>query len=207
MGLKKFDLDYRKKRALLIVLSVIILFAVYFFKSASFILRALATLAVLGLFYSIDHFYDIQFKKRHYVFILIIATLSFLASPLYFIYPDYDKIQHFIQPMLTCSLVFYMISKLHLELKWKLAFTFFTVIAILGIFEIGEFALDSLFDLKLQGVFLRDISGIEKFNLLMEPLKDTMIDLIYGVLGVAIYCIGFGISLRKKLHHNIFRED
>src|SRR3989344_3344542 len=161
---------------------------IYFFQDSSFILRAISTVSLVLLFYVIDHFYYIKFRRRHYVFIIIIAILSFLLSPAYFVYPNYDKVQHFIQPMLVCSMVFFAINKLHLELKWKIVFTFFVVVAILGIFEMGEFALDSLFNLKLQGVYLRDARGFEKFNLLLDPLSDTMIDMALGILGSGIYC-------------------
>ena len=57
----------------------------------------------------------------------------------------------------------------------------------LSIFEIIEFLLDQFFDLKLQGVFLRDISGISKFDIMMDKNDDTMIDLILGTIGSAIF--------------------
>jgi len=201
-----FHLDYKKKRLILAILSIFILVSFYFFKSASFTLRAVSTIAVMTFFYATDHFYNIKFRKRHYFFMIMIVIMSFLASPLYYIYPNYDKLQHFIQPMFTCSLVFYMINKLHLELKWKIAFTFLSVVAILGIFEIGEFGLDSLFDLKLQGVYVRDMGGFEKFNLMMDPLKDTMIDMAFGIFGSGIWCSTFAISMKKKLNINILKE-
>jgi hypothetical protein len=99
-----------------------------------------------------------------------------------------------------------MISKLELELKWKIVFTFFTVFAILGVFEIGEYTMDRLFDFKLQGVYLRDLSGVQKFNLIMDPLSDTMTDMALGIIGAGIYCISFAFYMRKKLHKKIFRE-
>ncbi|MEI6849907.1 MAG: hypothetical protein WCK29_02630 [archaeon] len=204
--MKRFHLDYTQKRLLIVLFSILLLLIIYFFKDASTWLRVLSAIATLVFFYSVDHFFNIGFRKRHYAFMIIIVIFSFLLSPLYFIYPNYDKFQHFFQPMLLCSLIFYMINKLHLELKWKLVFTFFVVFAILGIFEIGEFTLDSFFNLKLQGVFLRDEQGLDKFNLLMDPLSDTMVDLVYGLLGAGIYCVGYAFVLRKKLYHNIFRE-
>lgn len=203
---KKFHLDYRKKRTIIFGFSILLLLMIYFFKSASFILRALSTIAIMLFFYFLDHTYDIRFKKRHYIYIFAIVILSFLASPLYFVYPQYDKIQHFIQPMLACSIIFMMINKLNLELKWKIVFTFFIVVAMLGLLEVGEFALDSLFNMKLQGVFLRDVGGLEKFNLLMDPLTDTMIDLVLGVIGTVIYLAIFAFYSRRKLYHKVFRE-
>jgi len=203
---KQFHLNYSAKRNLLFIFTVLLLIGLYFFKDASTLLRVVSAIGTLFLFYVADHLFDIRFRKRHYVFMLIIVVASFLASPLYFTYPNYDKVQHFIQPILVCSIVFYLINKLHLELKWKLTFTFFVVFAILGMFEIGEYLLDLFFNLKLQGVYLRDLNGLEKFNLLMDPLSDTIVDLVYGMLGCALYCITLAIYYRKKLGMNLLKE-
>ena len=183
------------KRHVIIGLSVILLFMIYFFKNASFMLRAVSSIAFLVFFYAVDHSFDIRFKARHYLFIIIITIASLLLSPLYFVYPQYDKIQHFFQPMLIAAIMYYMIAKLPIDNKWKITFTFFVTLAILGLFEIGEYMLDFLFDLKLQGVYLRDLHGLEKFNLLVEPIDDTMIDLLLGTLGTSVYC-----WMRLKIH-------
>lgn len=82
-----------------------------------------------------------------------------------------------------------MIAKLKLKLKWKLTFVFFTVIGFLALFEIGEYLLDIFFDLKLQGVFLQDIQGLQKFDILLDKIEDTMIDLVLGVLGILSYIL------------------
>ena len=206
MHLKKFHLDYRKKRVAVIIFSLLLLIILYLFQEASTWLRALSTIAVLALFYSADHVFDIRFRQRHYTYVTLILIFSFLLSPFYFYYPSYDKIQHFIQPMLVCSIIFYTVNKINMELKWKIVFTFFIVVAILGIFEIGEFALDSFFNLKLQGVYLRDTQGLEKFHLLLDPLDDTMVDMILGIMGAGIYCVGFAYFMRRKLQNKLFRE-
>ncbi len=161
---------------------------VYFFKNASFVLRAISSIAFLLFFYAIDHWFDIRFKVYHYLFIILIIITSLILSPFYFIYPQYDKIQHFFQPILIAAIVYYMIARLPIENKWKITLTFFTTIAILGLFEIGEYMLDFFFDLKLQGVYLRDWQGLEKLNLIVEPIDDTMIDIFLGMLGTAVYC-------------------
>jgi len=44
--------------------------------------------------------------------------------------------------------------------------------------------------LKLQGVFIRDISGIEKLNLVLSQHDDTMLDMIFGLLGGLVFTIG-----------------
>jgi hypothetical protein len=90
--------------------------------------------------------------------------------------------------MMFASIVLHMLKKLKLDLKWKLFFTFFIVAGFLGIFEIGEYLLDLFFDLKLQGVFLKNLQGeLINFDIIQHPLDDTMIDLSLGVIGTAIY--------------------
>ncbi|MBX4211988.1 hypothetical protein KW787_00840 [Candidatus Pacearchaeota archaeon] len=189
---------YKYKRRIIVGLSFIILLIIYFFKNSSSLLRSISFIALIVFFYIADHVFDIRFQPKHYIFIILIGVSSLLLSPLYYIYPNYDKIQHLIQPMLLGSMIFYMVSKLPLQLKWKLTFTFFITVGLLGLFEIGEYGLDLLFNLKLQGVYLRDIHGVDKFNLVLNRIDDTMIDLIFGVSGVSIYIIGLFLYLRKK---------
>lgn len=189
---------YRHKRRTVIALSTILLLMIYFFHDSSFILRALTTIGFLLFFYFTDHFFDIKFKPVHYLIIILIAIVSVMLSPLYFIYPNFDKVQHFINPILISILIFHAIDKLNLELKWKITYTFFITAGILGLFEIGEFTLDRLFNLKLQGVYLRDYSGLDKFNLIQEPLTDTMDDLILGYTGSLLYAITMFIKKRKE---------
>jgi len=195
----KYNYIYLHKRRTIFAFSIIILLSLYFFKNSSFLLRAFSSISLLTFFYFLDHMFDIKFKMRHYLFMILIIILSILLSPLYFTYPNYDKVQHFIQPILLSSMVFYLIAKLNLELKWKITFTFFTAIGILGLFELGEYGLDHLFDLKLQGVYLRDIGGIEKFNLIVDRIDDTMIDLFLGMIGTMLYSLFLIIKYRKEL--------
>jgi len=193
---KEISSDYKHKRRVIWFFSIFLVLMLYFFQNASFLLRVVTSLEFIILFYLIDHFFDVRFLPRHYAYIFIIAIASILLSPFYFIYPNYDKIQHFIQPMLICSIVFFTVSKLKLELKWKLIFAFFITFSILGLFEIGEYIADYLFNLKLQGVYLRDLSGFKKFNLITEPLDDTMQDLILGFLGSGLYILTNGFYLK-----------
>lgn len=191
---------YKHKRLLVISLSILLLLMIYFFKESTTLLRALSTIAFITFFYIIDHLFDVKFRKIHYLFIILIGISSLMLSPIYFLHPQYEKAQHLIQPILVSSIVFHLINKLNLEKKWKLIFTFFAVISILSLFEIGEYALDIFFDFKLQGVFLRDVYGLEKFNIVLEPLDDTMIDLMFGILGSCFYCLF--VSIYWKVEKN-----
>ena len=194
---KEISLDYNHKRRVIWFFSIFLVLMLYFFQNSSFLLRAVTSLEFLILFYLIDHFFNVRFLPRHYVYIFVIAIVSILLSPLYFVYPSYDKVQHFVQPMLICSIIFFIVSKLKLELKWKLIFAFLITFSILGLFEIGEYVADNLFNLKLQGVYLRDLSGFKKFNLVTEPLDDTMQDLILGFLGSGLYTLANGFYLKR----------
>lgn len=197
--------SYHGKRWTVAILAIFILCMIYFFKDASFILRAVSAAGFIVFFYIVDHWFDIRFKHIHYVFIVIIAIASLLLSPLYYIYPQYDKMQHFVQPILVCSIIYHMVSHLKLEFKWRLIFTFFIVIAILGLFEMAEYSIDQLFNWKLQGVYLRDITGFEKFHVIVEPIDDTMIDLFFGVIGTCLYALVVFIYLRKS-HRLTFKN-
>ena len=115
---KEGSASYRAKRWFIIIFTVIILLSIYLFKNAESVwLRASSTIVFLIFFYVIDHLFDIRFKERHYSYITLIAVFSLLLSDFYFFYPNYDKVQHFIQPMLVCSIIFYMVSKLKIALK------------------------------------------------------------------------------------------
>lgn len=190
---------YHHKRLIVGIISALLLIAIYLFKdSSSITLRYSTFLGVIIVSYIIDHLFDIRLEFKHYIFIIIIGVATLMMSPLYFIHPTYDKFQHFVIPMLLCSIMLFMINKLKLAVKWKITFTVLSVIAFLGIFEILEYVLDSFFNWKLQGVYLRDITGLDKFNLLLDPLTDTIIDLSFGILGSTLYVIYALIRYRTQ---------
>ncbi|MBI2448923.1 hypothetical protein HYV49_01365 [Candidatus Pacearchaeota archaeon] len=187
MSQEKRRRRYKIKRRVILLICIIILALLYAFKNTSFLLRSLSTIGFIIFFYIVDHLFDIDFNEKHYAFALIITFSSFLLSPLYFIYPQYDKIQHLIIPMMYCSIIFHMISHLQLHMKWRLTFIFFLVVGSLSLFELGEYTLDYFFNLNLQGVFLRDLQGLQKFSIIMDRLDDTMIDIALGVIGTLFY--------------------
>lgn len=180
-------LSFDKKRWLIVGFSLALLIGLYTFKNTSFLIRTLSAMALIGFFYAFDHYFDIQFMFHHYLFIFIIAVTGFMLSPLYFIYPSFDKILHFVLPFLYASIIFFMIARLKLSRGWDLLFTFFIIVGSLALFELGEYALDLLFDLKLQGVFLWNQDGSQKFDIILDRNDDTMMDLALGTLSAAIY--------------------
>ncbi|HVY01767.1 MAG TPA: hypothetical protein VHA12_03325 [Candidatus Nanoarchaeia archaeon] len=179
-----------KERKFYFIFSVSLLaIAIYLFLDSSFLVRSFATVIFLAIFYIGDRMYSIQFKDKHYLFFIVLIVMGVLASPLYFLYPQYDKVQHFVMPILMSSMAYYMVNKLPLEKKWKIWYTFYIVVALIGIFELAEYSIDRIFDFKLQGVYLRDISGLSKLNTIQGPLDDTMMDMFLGTLGASIYGI------------------
>ncbi len=191
---------FNNKVKILSIIFLGVLFAVIIaaYESYWFIAQAAATVALMILFIVADHYWNIGFKTRHYIFMLIISITSFLLSDLYFVYSYYDKILHFVIPMLLGSLVFHMVTKLDLRVKWRLLFTFLIISASLGIFEMGEYSLDYFFDLQLQGVYVRDFDTLEKYQLVLGKIDDTMLDMMLGTLGALVYVTSDGIGMFFK---------
>ena len=195
----KKSVNYKVRRRIVIGLSFAILALLYLFRNINYLILSLSAIALILVFYITDHSFDIRFKTRHYVFITFIAVAGFLLYPLYSIYPSYDKFLHFVEPIMLSSFIFHMVSHLNLKFKWRLIFTFFIVIGFVGLFEIGEYTLDYFFDLKLQGVFLRDLQNLgETLHIIQDPLNDTMIDMSLGVLGALTYLVSMSLFFRKS---------
>ena len=192
---KKEVNSYRTKAIIVTAISFFVLIFFLAFRQFFSPLSSISTIVLLFAFYFIDRHFKIDFKIYHYVFIIIIFVSSLFLSSFYFIFTSYDKIQHLVQPILFSSIVFYMVSKLKLSLKLKLTFTFFIVLGVLGLFEVGEYLGDVLFDMKLQGVFLRDATG-QKLELVQNRIDDTMIDFLYGMIGSILYIVSTYIVRR-----------
>lgn len=180
-------MKYQTKRRIIFGISIFLFLSLYFFKNTSTLLRILATLTGLISFYIFDHYYDANFELKHYSYILAFSFFGIFLSPLYFLSENYDKILHLIIPILISSIIFFIVNKQNLNLKWKIAITLMFTIGVLTIFEIIEYALDTLWNFQLQGVYVRDITGLEKFNIIMDKNDDTMIDLILGIFGSMIF--------------------
>lgn len=160
------------------------------FKNMSVLIRVTSVILGLGIFYFLDHAFKLKFKFRHYIYISLILFLGILFSPIYFISSSYDKVLHLLMPILGSIMIFFVVDKLKIKFKWKLLITFTSIFAILGLLEIGEYFLDLLWDFKLQGVYIRDISGLEKLNLVQDKIDDTMMDMLLGLAGSLVFTIG-----------------
>ncbi len=182
----------KKTKYILYTLAGILIFVfLYALKNTSYFVRASTFMFSIIIFCFADSFFRLDFKRIHYLMFLIISTTGVLFSPLYFLYSNYDKILHLLNPILVCIIVFFLIDKIRgVSFSMKLFITFSIAISLLALFEIGEFALDKFFGFQLQGVYIRDISGISKLKIIMNENDDTMIDLLLGFVGTILFTIG-----------------
>ena len=183
-------MQYSTKRRLIIGISIVLLIILYIFKNYNFMIRVAGVLFGLWIFYFVDHAFKAKFYFRHYVYILTILVFGILLSTFYWSYPNYDKILHLIMPILGSIMIFFLVNKLKIKFQWKLLITFTAVLSMLALLEIGEYLFDIFLDLKAQGVYIRDISGLEKYNLVLDRIDDTMIDLMLGTAGAIIFSVG-----------------
>mgnify|MGYP001614938375 FL=1 len=74
------------------------------------------------------------------------------------------------------------------------------VFSILGLFEIGEYLSDVFFGTLHQGVYLMDFVSLVKYKVIIQPIDDTMQDLIFGLLGSISFVLYKYIEIRFKIH-------
>ena len=190
-------------------ISLFLFLFLYLFKNLSNIIIVSGFIFGLLIFYMFDHMFEIDFKLSHYYYIIFILAGGMLLYPLYFIYPSFDKLLHFVLPILACFLIFYIINKKDLTLQWKLLITFMFVLSFITIHEIGEYLLDIFWDTKLQGVYMGDGLEFRKLNLIISEIDDTMMDIIFGVMGTLLFVIGKTASWffgKNKNKNNLIPE-
>ncbi len=179
------------KHVLYMAAGVFIILFLYALKNTSYFFRASAFIVSFVVFFLADTFFKLKFRNRHYLILIFIATTGILFSPLYLIYSNYDKVLHLLSPILFSILIFYLVSKINgISFFTKLVLTFSVTVCCLAMWELIEFSLDYLYNFKLQGVWLRDVTGMEKISLVMDRNDDTMADLLLGVVGSLIFAIG-----------------
>ena len=183
-------MKYRTKRGLVLALSVLLLVFLYLFKNYSSFVRVAGVIFGSWLFYFFDHAFGLDFKLRHYFYMFAILFFGIFLTPLYFVSSSYDKVLHLLMPILGCIMIFYFVDRQKVSFKWKLLITLMIIISFLALHEVGEYIIDYFWDFKLQGVYLRDVTGLEKFNLVLPKNDDTMIDMMFGIAGGVIFVIG-----------------
>lgn len=178
-----------KARIIYIIIGIIIFGLLYALKNVGYSQRLATFLFSVLLFYAVDLWLDLDFKKRHYFIFIIVSVSGIIFSPLYFISPNYDKLLHLISPIFLSVLIFFLLNKVKIKYSTKIFLTFAVMVAVLSVFEMGEYLLDQIFDLKLQGVYLRGLSGVAKLDIILDKNDDTMIDMLLGTVGALVFVV------------------
>lgn len=194
-----------KARIIYITIGIIIFGVLYALKNVGYSLRLATFLFSILLFYIIDLWLALDFKIRHYIVFITVAVTGIIFSPFYFMFSNYDKALHLIAPFFLSSLIFFLIDKVKIKFSTKIFLTFAIMIAALSIFEMGEYFLDQLFDLKLQGVYLRGMSGVAKLDIILDKNDDTMIDMILGTIGALLFVLARTIIFYERKWNRMLR--
>lgn len=198
----------KTKRGLIFIAIFILFIALvlsnYFFSNFYyFFTEFILAVCFLLAFHFLDHFLNIQFELKHYLYVMLILFAGILFSPIYYIYYSYDKVLHFVIPVLWCIVVYYLVDKLRISFWSKLLFTFSIVVSSLVFLEIIEYSLDTIFGHTFQGVYLTaDFHTLERMDLILSKIDDTMIDLIFGVGGSLLFVIGKSLSYFYKRRYS-----
>ncbi len=180
---------FKNKRRVIIFLSCLLLLLLYVTRNVSILIPFSLALIALFLFSYIDRAFHFNFPEVYYVYIFAIFVLGTIIGPgdppfgLYYRDIFFDKVLHFLNPILMCAILFYTLDRLQISLKWKLIMTVGLVFGILGLWEIGEYLSDVWLGTLNQGVYVYDVVTQLKAQQLSDPITDTMRDLIFGLLG------------------------
>jgi hypothetical protein len=189
--MKEARMKVKSKRLIYVALGVLVVAVLYALKNTSYFARAASFIAAVAVFWIADSLFKLKFRNRHYLILVFIGATGLLFSPLYSLYAYYDKTLHFFNPVLFCIIIFYLVNRIkNISFPTKLFLTFSITVCFLSLWELTEFFLDKLYDTKMQGVWLRDITGASKISLIMDRNDDTMIDLLLGVIGTTVFSVG-----------------
>ncbi|MBD3253426.1 hypothetical protein GF386_06845 [Candidatus Pacearchaeota archaeon] len=181
-------LSYREKGilVLLFILAGVILFFVI--RRLSELIGYVSIIKFIGLlviFYFWDYLLKVDFKLRHYLYVLFVGFFGIFLGYMGFVYFHYDKLFHLIGPVLLTDILYYNLRRYHYKKKEAIVFSFFVAFSLLCFYEIIEFLLDFIFNTHTQGCFFYS-NGI--FEMVLDRNTDTMIDLIFGIIGSFSYC-------------------
>ena len=182
------------------VLSLLVLFIfVDIFKNTRlFLVLMILSLVSVFAFYIGDHWFDLKFTFSHYMILFIIVFFGLVILPVENQFLYYDKILHFIFPILISFLIYYVVDKnLNITPKQKILVTFAALICFLTVFEFIEYTGDVILDMKAQGVYAYDPATLQKI-LVLDRNDDTMLDLILGAMGGMVFFLIKSVEPRKK---------
>ena len=105
----------------------------------------------------------------------------------------YDKVLHFSLGIIIAAIVYDYYTK---TLGPKKDAVFFTVLGLLAIWEIYEYALMNFMGFPLMGV-------TSQGAIIQSAIDDTMMDLIFGSIGAGIYLIFRKEQIYRKTIHQV----
>ena len=154
---------FKNKRRIVIALSAILILLLYVTRKLSILIPFSITVIALLLFSYIDKSFKLNFPESFYVYVFAIFFLGTIIGPgppplgLYYREIFFDKVLHFLNPFMLSAIVFVILDRLDITLKWKLIMTVGLVFGILGLFEIGEYLSDVWLGTINQGVYVKDL--------------------------------------------------
>ncbi len=158
---------------------------------------------LLGLIAIIVVFYEIKTPKLTYLGILVIV-LGNLFGEIYFGFfyhiAIYDKILHLFSPIAACTFFYFMLKN---KVKDKKMLILLSVALLLSwelTWEIWEFTSDHLFGTMTQGVFIyvKNSTGGMQLKQVMDPLTDTIYDMLSNLIGALVWAAGALFFTRNK---------
>ena len=192
-------------RKLLTLCSIILLIALFYFgflfPNFYVISGIIMMIAVLWIFYWVDGFFNLNYRFRHYIVMIVLFTFGMLLNPLFYIFPWYDKFLHFFTALFWCTLIFVPIKKVHIGFFLKILFTISIFLSFMMIHEGGEYIMDKTLDLHFQGVYVSSFSANfdrQSMREVQNPWDDTMQDEILGILGATTFGIINSISYKFR---------
>jgi len=155
---------------------------------------AYSSIFIIAFLASLISSFFIKHKKLPEYYLLFVnlfiwADLIGEVFRVYYIFIYYDKILHFIVPLLLAEMAtFYFRMK---KVRIGLAHIFMMIMGILALFEMYEYTLDYLLHMTAMGVLINS-------SWVMSPLADTMADLACGALGAIVFLIIYWIKDKGK---------
>lgn len=178
------EFNYRIK-GLVIFICCILGLIIYLFLKEQIEHSIVVFLVLLLLFYFLDLIFRFKFKKRHYFFVIFIASAGILFGFLQFYFFYLDKILHFIGGVMLGSVVYHMAIKFNK--KKALILVFLIAFFVIVFYEFSEFLADVLSSTNLQGVFVYSNGKLVE---VMSKALDTVLDILLGGIGVLVYIVG-----------------
>jgi len=145
-------------------------------------------LSIFG-FWMFNYLSGAGFLYYHYIIFGMVCAAGILFSPLYYVFKSYDKILHFLSPFLLCFIIFFMMDKLQEAMYIKIFLTLTTAVLCITGMEVGEYIIDKALGWELQGVYVRNRSGILKLEVIQDKIDDAMQDILFGIAGCILFVL------------------